>query len=310
MLGVQEVWVMYTGLASSSLHGKWVALDGADFTQNADEPSEWGGTLTTAKLKGTDPSSVRFFVQAVNAVGMVTIDTNSGTFYQPDQDPADLSLTDLETEDLKSTQISFTAPISGSYGSEITIVVTLLTLDSQKPIVGETVSVSLGDLSYTGVTDSNGQATIVVQLVTIPDDDLFDIQVDYSGSSTYDEAFSRQSFSLGRQTTSMAFQSSASAQPGADFGLKLTLTDSEGRVVPERFIRFVFTNVKTKATYVTTAGTNSKGKVFLNKISGKTLPLGTYTVEATFNEDDYYLGDATSTNLEIGYWVYLPLIFR
>jgi 5-hydroxyisourate hydrolase-like protein (transthyretin family) len=71
------------------------------------------------------------------------------------------------------------------------------------------------------------------------------------------------------------------------------------------------TNVKTNQIYkTTTTDTNFSGKINLGRVLGQALPLGTYTIEATFAEDNYYLGSDGLAIIEIGYWIYLPLISK
>ncbi|MFT7585777.1 MAG: 5-hydroxyisourate hydrolase-like protein (transthyretin family), partial [Cellvibrionaceae bacterium] len=127
----------------------------------------------------------------------------------------------------------------------------------------------------------------------------------------YDEAFGEQSFLLSRQPTNVTFVGSKRIAPGASANLKALLSDGEGRTVPERFVQFVLTNVKTNQIYkTTTTDTNFSGKINLGRVLGQALPLGTYTIEATFAEDNYYLGSDGLAIIEIGYWIYLPLISK
>ncbi len=74
--GIQEVWVTYTAL-SGSLHGTWQSLD---LVQSPDDSTLWQNSLS---LNGVTPQDLRFMVQAANGVGLVSLDTNLGSYYTP-----------------------------------------------------------------------------------------------------------------------------------------------------------------------------------------------------------------------------------
>ncbi len=319
-LGVHELWVLYTGTLGSGLHGEWVALD---LGKNSAEMSEWRGTITVDDLNGTDPASVRFMVQAVNAVGMVTLDANNGEFYKPDVDPADLSVPTEGGPQLVGTKIEFTAPISGSFGSNVTVFVTLTNAANQEPIADEWVHISLGDLTFNGITNAEGKATIDIPVVSLPDagDEGLEIQVDYAGSDQFDESLARQPFEVNKQPTSLTFEAGSDVETDEPWGLVLSLLDGEGRAIPERFVSIVLTNTKTNETFEATQDTNQNGQTILNELLGQSVPDGTYTVQANFEADDYYLASSANTTLSIGVddpggpgqdggAVYLPLIIR
>ena len=91
--GIQEVWVTYTGVTP----GEWESLD---LTQDATDSTLWTGTLPDVT-----PGQVEFLVQAVNGVGLVSLDDNQGAYYRPGQippalqsNPAPLSTTAADAE--------------------------------------------------------------------------------------------------------------------------------------------------------------------------------------------------------------------
>ena len=71
--GIQEVWVTYTGVDPA----QWESLD---LTQDATDSTLWTGTLagSTAQV-----DRAAFMVQAVNGVGLVSLDDNQGGYYRP-----------------------------------------------------------------------------------------------------------------------------------------------------------------------------------------------------------------------------------
>ncbi len=77
---VQAVWVTYTGI-TGPLAGLWRSLD---LQQDSREPALWTGRLPV----GTIPiGDLRYMVQAVNGVGLVTLATNNGEYFTPGVDP-------------------------------------------------------------------------------------------------------------------------------------------------------------------------------------------------------------------------------
>jgi hypothetical protein len=89
--GIQEVWITYTGV-TGPFYGQWQTLD---LVQDANDSSIWGGNLPLGTMNATD---VRYMVQAVNGVGLVTQVTNLGAYYIPGVDsqptqPTELALT-------------------------------------------------------------------------------------------------------------------------------------------------------------------------------------------------------------------------
>jgi hypothetical protein len=84
--GVQEAWATFTAL-SGPYAGHWQSID---LVRSAADSTVWIGTLP---LNGTDPQDVRFIVQAVNGVGLVSLATNLGAYYIPGAVPVDLTPT-------------------------------------------------------------------------------------------------------------------------------------------------------------------------------------------------------------------------
>ncbi len=73
--GMQEVWVTYTA-TDGALAGKWQSLN---LVQSPTDSTQWQATLSGV----TEPRKLRYMVQAVNGVGLVTLKTNLGAFYTP-----------------------------------------------------------------------------------------------------------------------------------------------------------------------------------------------------------------------------------
>jgi hypothetical protein len=101
--GIQAVWVTYTRCPASACDGMWQSLELARDALD--------GTLWTEALDVTgDPTDIRFMVQAVNGVGLVTMATNMGQFYAP-------TIADVRLP----TVLRLTGPAEALYHQEVTI---------------------------------------------------------------------------------------------------------------------------------------------------------------------------------------------
>ncbi len=91
---------------------------------------------------------MQFIVQAVNGVGLVSLDDNQGSYYQPDKIPAALQ---TGTAGLTPTSLTLTtAPAAGAYGSSVQLAATLT--GAGLPVSGEPVSFTIGGSSQTALT--------------------------------------------------------------------------------------------------------------------------------------------------------------
>ena len=75
-VGVQSVWVTYTA-TQGPFYGKWQSIT---LSQNPLDSTQWFGIL---QLTDTVPEDMRFIVQAVNGVGLVSLSTNIGRYFIP-----------------------------------------------------------------------------------------------------------------------------------------------------------------------------------------------------------------------------------
>ncbi len=136
--GVQEVWISYTAL-TGPFAGQWQSLD---LTRNALDSALWEGTLD---LQGTPANEVRFIVQAVNGVGVVALDTNTGAYYVPGGIPSPTEPTVLALEQ---------PAVSGPYGSQVSFSAVLTHLGAALP--DQPVTFRLGPQNRLAFTDSRG----------------------------------------------------------------------------------------------------------------------------------------------------------
>ncbi len=143
----------YTGVTP----GRWESLD---LTQDATDSTLW-----TGRLSNVAPGQVEFLAQAVNGVGLVSLDDNQGAFYRPGQIPPALQ---SNPAPLTTTQLTLAAPTSASHGSAATVSATVTATPPggvPAPLAGATVRFSLGGTEKEAVTGANGVATVQLPLL-------------------------------------------------------------------------------------------------------------------------------------------------
>ncbi|HEX6383696.1 MAG TPA: Ig-like domain-containing protein, partial [Anaerolineae bacterium] len=263
--GVQAVWVSYTGM-NGSLHGQWQSLD---LSRHLDIAGLWQGTLTLPA--GTLTEDVRYMVQAVNWVGLVTLSTNFGAYYTPDVDPGQVT-------PAATTLTLVSPPATGVYATTTTLRASLTS--NGAPLANQRVSFSLGARRYQAITDGNGQAVVSVVLLATPGE--YNLQANFAGTADYGPARASTPFTLARQDTSLQMNlPSTSIASGDDLNLTVLLTDTNDRVIPERPVVIVFDGAGGGvAVGVEIVVTNHAGEAIIERIA---LPVASYTVKAYFS---------------------------
>ena len=149
--------------ASSSPCRSWVSLPPASRASGSRTPvprQECGSRSTCSRTRrtprsgpapcrGSRPGRCEFIVQAVNGVGLVSLDDNQGAYYRPGQIPAALQT----PGSLTPTTLVLSAPATGSYGSAVPLSATLT--QGATPLAGQTVRFTLGGSEITAVTNAS-----------------------------------------------------------------------------------------------------------------------------------------------------------
>ena len=256
--GIQEVWITYTDL-SQPFPRTWQSLD---LTQNATNSTVWEGSLA---LNGTDPDDIRYFVQAVNGVGLVSLDTNQGAYYIPmaETDPAD----QLPTQLLFDPQPSS----SGAYGSQPTF--SAILTSEGTPLANQIVRFGIGSQTLHAITDSNGQATVNMPLLGLPGQ--YELTATFAPTRQYADSTVSSPFEIKQQSTAIALavETGQNGQPE----VVATLTDAADHRLLEQTIIFVVTG--DSGSFAASVITNLIGEATLRNIP---LPGGDYTVTAYF----------------------------
>ena len=146
--GMQHVWVTYAGAPA----GRWRSFD---LTQDPADSTLWTGALTPDAP--VVPGGIQFIVQAVNGVGLVSLDDNQGELYRPGQIAPALQ----DPADLIATTLTLSGPGSAQYGTESTFTATLAA-EGAGPLSGATVNFSIAGAEVTATTNASGAATVKV----------------------------------------------------------------------------------------------------------------------------------------------------
>ncbi len=255
--GIQQVWITYTGTGGAT--DTWASVD---LHQDATDSTLWTGT------EPVDPAkvpSVRFMVQAVNGVGLVSMDDNLGSDY---------SVAGAVTTAPVSTSLTLSGPASGAYGTSASVSATLKdgsgALVSGKPIVftiGGTTRVA---------TIIAGVATASMPLTSVPGP--YQLTAAFLGDPSTSPSSKSQAFSIAKLGTSVVLSpSSATVTLGADSGIVATLIDGNHAALPYRTIFFVLSGPVNRTTTATTD--------FAGRASFGALPatVGSYSLTACFN---------------------------
>ncbi|HSN77386.1 MAG TPA: C25 family cysteine peptidase, partial [Anaerolineae bacterium] len=273
--GVQEVWTSYTG-AAGPFYGSWQSLD---LTQDPDDSTLWSGAL--ALPGGQDWRDVRFIVQAVNGVGLVSMVTNFGDYYIPGVDAGQSSGT------AQPTSLALLAPpASGPYGTPATFSAQLTQTASRSGqggagVADQIIEFGLGSQRRQAITDGAGLATITFPLVGLVQQDQ--IRVSFAGNSQFQQASTQAPFTIVKQTTSLAVEPAlpvkADGQYSDDTNLRATLIAGADWRLSQRTVFFVVGDLAETLSATSSVITDFAGRAPAGPVN---LPAGNYPVTAYF----------------------------
>ena len=193
--GIQEVWLVYT-FENGAGSGTWLPLqlhqDISDPPEPGDDSRLWMGSLV---LDGAVAGDLRYVVQAVNGVGLVTMMTNQGQYYQAGVDPAAVP------QGLPTVVLTFESPAAnGAYGSQQEFTA-YATNDSGTSLPNLPITFSLGGQSRLVVTGGDGRATTNFFLASQPGD--YTLTAAFTGNDSYAPATTSSPFTLGPGSSSV-----------------------------------------------------------------------------------------------------------
>jgi len=271
--GIQEVWITYYGKTA----GKWESLD---LHQDADDSTLWTGSLS-----GVDPSAIHYVVQAVNGVGVTSLDDNLARYYTPGG-------TASANAPVQGSSLHLLSPPSGGAFLSSPSVTAQLLDDDGAPLAGRTITFTLGASSRSAATGSDGKATVSLPLSDLPDD--YRLVASFAGDGAHaGSSDSVSGFGITRQATSLTLSPASSVLSETEAGPTATLT-AGGAPLPNQTILFVLRKADGTAAGSFARMTDQNGKARIG-IDG--VPAGTFTVTAYFggtvSNPSVALGDPT-----------------
>ncbi len=181
---IYQVWITYSGDGT----GAWNSLDLAQCVAPlpaacASEDSRfWKGRLASP------PANLKYLAQAVNGVGLVSLDDNRGAYYGVDA---------LAPAATASTFV--TPPTTAVIGDSVNFT-TKLTIGGV-PLAGKTVTVAVGGVSQLSTTAADGTVTVALPVASTPG--TYQVTASFAGDDTYQASSTSASFVVGKAASSL-----------------------------------------------------------------------------------------------------------
>ena len=260
--GIQAVWLTYTA-TKAPFYGRWIPFD---LTQNATDTTLWEGELDLAGT-GLVADDLRYLVQAVNGVGLVSMHTRQGAFHVPNQTEG------WEGASALPTSVELLAPPeSADFGSQVVLRARWTAAGSDP--ANRTLVFTLGNQQVAARTDATGVAQATLNVLTVPGD--YDLKVSYSGEEGLASSNASAPFQILPTATFLNLGVQSFSAPAVTSGdVSVLLSDANGPLI-ERSVLFVATGT---STIVRTAITDLTGRARMG-----TIPSGTYSVTAYFGK--------------------------
>ena len=272
--GIQEVWVTYTTCDPGGVcDGTWQTLD-PPMVRNPADSTLWEGTLV---LGGIPAGDIRYIVQAVNGVGLVTMADNMGEYFRVGIDPSDPPAGADPASPPESTSLELLAPPgSGAYSTEVALSARLSTAGSV-PVIDQKVKFALGSQQRWATTAADGVATVSIPLLGAPGS--HEVLATFPGNSSYLPAFDTDQLAIGQQGTQMSVHTDWLTAQYSDRALRTLLTDVDDRPLRARTVLYVFdTDAGPQAA---SAITNHLSEAYLSPVP---VPEGSYPFAVHFGD--------------------------
>ncbi|HLH52764.1 MAG TPA: HYR domain-containing protein [Verrucomicrobiae bacterium] len=263
--GIQAVWVTYTS-SNSPWTGQWQSLD---LTQNVANSTLWQGSLTLPT--GVTSSSVSYMVQAVNGVGLVTLDNNLGAFYTPAATSPSPQITPPPPQ---QTSVNFVSPHAmGRFGASAQFQLALTA--SGVPLQNAIIDVTIGSQFLQSTpTDANGNTTVTLPLLATPGQ--YSVSATYVAQPGYQGSYTSTPFTITQLGTTLTLSPILPNVPLSN--IVATLTDANGNTLPGKTVFFVLSGGATP--FGMAVATDFAGRA---RFVGTGVPPGYYTVSAYFS---------------------------
>jgi len=272
--GIQKVWITYSRFDEATSTGNWRSVD---LRQNPNDSTAWGARIPRGSL---DFAEVEFFVQAVNGVGLVSLDDNFGGYYS--MAASEDAATDAGTPvDLLPTDISFvtqTPSESQPFGQTRRLAVTLSDRETGLAIEDASVLFSVGASGRAARTNNLGEASVDLPLNLTPG--RYTVQAVFAGNDEYATNVSFGNFRVDQAATSieMVVEEPIVEDDGVRTRIGAVLSDENGTPLLQRTVYFTVSGGP-DGDVTFPVITDNIGRAPLGK---RALPPGEYTVIARF----------------------------
>lgn len=273
--GIQKVWITYSSFDEATSTGTWRSVD---LIQNPNDSTAWGVKIP---LGSRDSNEVEFFVQAVNGVGLVSLDDNFGAYYsmalseeaiEPDGTGVDLARPNF-------TPLSQSPSLSAlPFGSSIQLTTALVDPSTSDPIDNANIIFSVGSIGRAARTNSQGEATVNLPLNLVPG--RYRVQATFAGNAEYAALTVSTSVELTQAATAleMVVEEPVFDDDGVQTRIGAVLTDENGARLLQRTVYFTVSGGPEGDVTIPVI-TDNIGRAALGK---RALPPGEYSVTARF----------------------------
>jgi hypothetical protein len=242
-VGVQEVWVLYTTGPGSGGSGTWVPLQ---LTQDELDSTLWRGTVTI-----TGAQSVRYLVQAVNGLGLVTMSENYGEYYE-------VGVTGAQPPPPVATTIAVSGPTSGAHAEIVSFSATLTQGSGGPALPGKTVVISAGGISRFALTNPSGVATVELPLLLLPGS--YTVSATFPGDAQHESSSASRAIGVTKAPTTLTLiPTDAVPKPDGPVTFLATLTSGDTRLAQRTLA--LLTTSSTGSVTLKTVTTNLLGEV-------------------------------------------------
>lgn len=196
------------------------------------------------------------------------------------------------------TTTTYTGPASGTYSDPVTLSGTLLDSLLGTPISGETLTLSVGTDSCTGVTNGSGAASCSVPLTQVPGTG-YAATASFAATVQYATSSGTAPFTILKETTVLTYSGPTLIANNLAITLKAALTEDDGPAVAGRTVDFT---LGTGASAQICSGVTNATGVASCTIAMVNQPLGPGVVAANFAGDAYYLPSNASATTIVFQW--------
>ncbi|MGH9098841.1 MAG: hypothetical protein ACRDV8_01245, partial [Acidimicrobiales bacterium] len=232
--GVQEVWTTYTYPGAT---GTWTSTL---LTETPKSPDTWKASFALAH-----PDSSDFVVQAVNGVGEVSMDDDTGAYFTP-------SLPGNPTP--AAYTLSLPVSASGAYGATATVTASLTATTSSGDAAHRPISFAIGSQEATAYTAATGTATARISLGDLVPG-TYSMSASFGGDGADAPAHASSTFQVTMASSTLTVSAPSALRSGGLSGVSAKLA-SGGAPLGQESVFFSVTS-PTGAVVATSVGTTT-----------------------------------------------------